>query len=73
MKTEINKLALLYNSAALNMVTIPANVCKTTYSKLLGAIKPMSKTESTWTNSPNLGSKKAFVIKGKIQIGKAYK
>ena len=41
--------------------------------QIFGAIKPMSKTESTWTNSPNLGSKNAFVIKGKIQMGKAYK
>ena len=57
---EINKLALLYNSVTDKIVTIPAIICKYINSKLLGTIKPRSKTVSTCVKSPNLASKKAF-------------
>jgi hypothetical protein len=50
---------------------IPAVICKKTNSKLLGMIKPKSKTVNTWVNRPRRASKKALMIKGKIQIGTA--
>ena len=65
----MNRLARLYNSETVRIVTIPAIMCRYINSKLLGTINPRRRTVNTCTNNPKRASKNAFKIIGRMLKG----
>src|SRR5699024_7258566 len=70
--TDINKLARLYNSSTLRIVTTPAIICKNKYIKLSGTINPNSNKVRTCAKKPKRASKKDLKINGNMHKGTTY-